>query len=340
MRAYRQELERRQARSGGLTRLLTAKARRDPKRIVFVEGEHEKILRAARIVADEGIARPMLLGNVERMQAKAAELGLPLTDIEMVNPRLAQQLEAYAQGLYTRRQRKGMILAEARYALRNNNYFAAMMVQSGDADGLIGGLTQHYPDTLRPALHCIPLAQDYSKVAGLYALFFENGLYFLADATVNIEPGPEELAGIARAAAELARQFDVVPRVALLSFSNYGSVRHPYVEKVQKALEILRAKEPDLIVDGEMQADTAVSALRSRDYPFSQIQGDANVLVFPDLQSCNIAYKLLIQLGGAEALGPILMGMSRPVHVLQQGATVSEIVNMTALAVVDAQRLA
>ncbi|HEY9842419.1 MAG TPA: NADP-dependent malic enzyme [Candidatus Obscuribacterales bacterium] len=339
LKAYRQELERRQAKSRELTRLLMAKARNQPKRIVFVEGEHENILHAARILADEGIARPVLLGNVERMESQAAELELDLTGIELVNPRLSPKLESYAQGLYARRQRKGMILEEARHALRNGNYFAAMMVESGDADGLLAGLTQHYPDTLRPALHCIPLAESYYKVAGLYALFFEKGLYFLADATVNIDPSAEDLAGIARAAAELARQFDVVPRVALLSFSNYGSVRHAHVEKVQQALRILRAKEPDLIVDGEMQADTAVSALRSHEFPFSRIQGDANVLVFPDLQSCNIAYKLLIQLGGAEALGPILMGMSKPVHVLQQGSSVNEIVNMAALAVVDAQRL-
>lgn len=337
--AYRQELENRQAKSRELTRLLTAKARNAPKRIVFVEGENENILRAARILVDEGIALPILLGNVERVQDIAAALKVSLDGIELVNPRLAQQLEAYAQKLYARRQRKGMILEEARLAMRNGNYFAAMMVESGDADGLLAGQTQHYPDTLRPALHCIPLAPSYSRVAGLYALFFEKGLYFLADATVNIDPDAEQLAGIARAAAELARQFDLVPRVALLSFSNYGSVQHPHVAKVQQALALLRQSDPELIVDGEMQADTAVSALHSHAYPFSRIQGDANVLIFPDLQSCNIAYKLLMQLGDAEALGPILMGMSRAVHVLQQGSSVREIVNMAALAVVDAARL-
>jgi len=214
-----------------------------------------------------------------------------------------------------------------------------MMVESGEADGFIAGLTQNYPDTLRPALECIPLEEGVERVSGLYVLMFEKGFYFLADATVNIDPDAEELAGIAHSAAKLARQFDVDPRVAMLSFSNYGSVKHPVVRKVQKAVEILKATEPDLIVEGEMQADTAVSPLRALDYSFSEIQGDANVLVFPDLQSCNIAYKLLIELGGAEALGPVLMGMSKPVHVLQQGASVSEIVNMAALTVVDAQRL-
>lgn len=339
LKAYRQELESRQAKSRELTRMLMAKARNAPKRIVFVEGEDAKILHAARILVDEGIAQPVLLGNAERMQEQAQSLNLRLDGIELINPRLSDKLDSYAQQLYAKRQRKGMILEEAHLALRNGNYFAAMMVESGDADGLLAGLTQHYPDTLRPALHCIPMAPSYTKVAGLYALFFEKGLYFLADATVNIDPSAEELAGIARAAAELARQFDVVPKVALLSFSNYGSVQHPHVAKVRQALELLRASEPDLIVDGEMQADTAVSTLRSHDFPFSRIQGDANVLIFPDLQSCNIAYKLLMQLGGAEALGPILMGMSKPVHVLQQGSSVGEIVNMAALAVVDAARL-
>lgn len=336
---YRKELERRQAKSRELMRLVTAKARNAPKRIVFVEGEHDHVLQAARILADENIAQPVLLGNLERMQQQAAASEVSLAGIELINPRESERLETYAQKLYARRQRKGMILKEARMALRNGNYFAAMMVENGDADGLLGGLTQHYPDTLRPALQCIDLDKGHDKVAGVYALFFEKGLYFLADATVNIEPNAADLAGIARAAADLARQFDITPKVGLLSFSNYGSVQHPHVEKVQQALKLLREQEPELIADGEMQADTAVSPLRSLDFAFSKIQGDANVLVFPDLQSCNIAYKLLIELGGAEALGPILMGMSKSVHVLQQGASVRDIVNMAALAVVDAQRL-
>lgn len=337
--AYRQELERRQAMSRELMHLMIAKAKNAPKRIAFVEGEHEKILRAARILVDEGIAQPILLGNLERIQQQAQELELDLAGIELVNPRLSELADTYAQRLYTKRQRKGMILSDARMLMRNANYFAAMMVAGGEADGFIAGLTQHYPDTLRPALQCLPLEEGFYKVAGLYVLFFEKGLYFLSDATVNIDPSAEDLAGIARSAAKVARQFDVEPRVALLSFSNFGSVKHPHVSKVQRALELLREQEPDLLVEGEIQADIAVNPLRAAEFPFSQLKGDANILIFPDLQSCNIAYKLLIELGGAEALGPVLMGMAKPVHVLQQGATVSEIINMAALAVVDAQRV-
>ncbi len=337
--SYREELESRQSMSRELMQIMMAKAQNAPKRIVFVEGEHEKIIRAARILKDEGIAEPILLGNLERIEAHAREADISLDGISRANPRLSEQSEYFARRLYEKRSRKGLIHSDAQMLMRDGNYFAAMMVEEGDADGFIAGLTQHYPDTLRPALHCIPLEEGIQRVAGLYVMIFEKGVYFLADATVNIEPSAEDLADIARSAARVARQFDIEPRVAMLSFSNFGSVKHPHVEKVKQAVQILKEQEPDLIVDGEMQADAAVSAIRAQDFPFSQIQGDANVLVFPDLQSCNIAYKLLIELGGAEALGPILMGMSKPVHVLQQGASVREIVNMAALAVVDAQRL-
>ncbi len=339
LKAYREELEHRQAMSRELMRLMIAKAQNSPRRVVFVEGEEEKIIRAARILVDEKIAEPILLGNSTVIAQQAEGLGVSLEGITHLDHREAEQAGHYAKALYEKRQRKGLILKDAKTLLNNPNYFAAMMVESGDADGFIAGLTQHYPDTLRPALECIPLEDGVERVSGLYVLMFDKGIYFLADATVNIDPDAEALADIARSAAKLARQFDVEPRVAMLSFSNYGSVKHPVVNKIQKAVSILKTQEPDLIVDGEMQADTAVSALRATDFSFSQIKGDANILVFPDLQSCNIAYKLLIELGGAEALGPVLMGMSKPVHVLQQGASVSEIVNMAALTVVDAQEL-
>lgn len=337
--SYRHELESRQSMSRELMRILMAKAQNSPKRIVFVEGENEKIIRAARILKNEGIAEPILLGNLKRIEKLAHDEQISLDGISCANPRLSEQSDYFARRLYEKRQRKGLIHSDAKMLMRDGNYFAAMMVEEGDADGFIGGLTQHYPDTLRPALHCIPLEKGSQRVAGLYVMLFEKGVYFLADATVNIEPTAEELADIARSAARVARQFDIEPRVGMLSFSNFGSVKHPHVEKVKQAVQILKAQDPDLIVDGELQADAAVSVTRAQDFPFSQIQGDANVLVFPDLQSCNIAYKLLIELGGAEALGPVLMGMSKPVHVLQQGASVRDIVNMAALAVVDAQRL-
>jgi malate dehydrogenase (oxaloacetate-decarboxylating)(NADP+) len=339
--AYRQKLEHRQAMSRELMRLMIAKAQNEPRKVVFVEGEHEKIIRASRILVDEKIASPVLIGKANVIQEKAKQLEISLDGVQCIDPKTSEKTIVYAKALYQKRQRKGLILNDAKALLRHNpNYFAAMMVELGEADGFVAGLTQNYPDTLRPALECIPLEKGVERVSGLYVLMFEKGIYFLADATVNIDPDAQQLAGIAHSAAKLARQFDIEPRVAMLSFSNYGSVKHPVVNKVREAVEILKKEAPDLIVDGEMQADTAVSPLRSIDYAFSEIKGDANILIFPDLQSCNIAYKLLIELGEAEALGPVLMGMSKPVHVLQQGASVSEIVNMAALTVVDAQRLA
>ena len=340
--AYRQKLEHRQAMSRELMRIMISKAQNgSPRKVVFVEGEHEKVIRAARILIDEKIAQPILLGKPHIIQEKADLLEISLEGMECINPLTSEKSAGYAKALYAKRQRKGLILNDAQRLLRkNSNYFAAMMVESGEADGFLAGLTQNYPDTLRPALECIPLEKGVKRVSGLYVLMFEKGIYFLADATVNIEPNAEQLADIAHSAAKLAQQFDIEPRVAMLSFSNYGSVKHPVVDKVRQAVNILKHQAPDLMVEGEMQADIAVSPLRSADYAFSQIKGDANILIFPDLQSCNIAYKLLIELGGAEALGPVLIGMSKPVHVLQQGASVSEIVNMAALTVVDAQRLA
>jgi malate dehydrogenase (oxaloacetate-decarboxylating)(NADP+) len=223
--------------------------------------------------------------------------------------------------------------------IRDRNYFGSMMVHLGDADVLIGGLTQHYPETIRPALQIIPVREGLRKVSGLYLLILQRGdVYFLADATVNIEPSAEDLAEIAICAAETARRFNVTPRVALLSFSNFGSTRHPLAQKVERAVEIVKGRAPDLMVDGEMQADTAVvPEILEQTYPFSSLKGGANVLIFPNLEAGNVAYKLLSRLGGAAAIGPILMGLSKPVHVLQRGAEVNEIVNVAAIAVVDAQ---
>jgi malate dehydrogenase (oxaloacetate-decarboxylating)(NADP+) len=225
--------------------------------------------------------------------------------------------------------------------MRSANIYGSMMVHAGDADALVSGVTQHYPDTIRPALQVVGMREDLSRVSGLYIMVVKNQIYFFADATVNIEPTAEELAEIALCAAETAKRFDVEPKVAMLSFSNFGSTKHPLAEKVQKATELVRQRDPHLIVDGEMQADTAVvPEIIEGTYPFSPLKGGANVLIFPDLQSGNIAYKLLAQLGGAEAIGPVLMGMNRPVHVLQRGCEVNDIVNMAAIAVVDAQELA
>ena len=254
---------------------------------------------------------------------------------------MSPRLGDYTAELLRLRERKGLTARDAQRKVLNTNTFGALMVRLGDADALIAGVTQHYPDTIRPALEVIPVREGGKRVAGMYLMITVKGdLYFFADATVNIEPSAEELAEIAIEAAETARRFNVEPRVAMISFSNFGSARHPLSEKVRLATMIAKRRAPDLSIDGEMQADTAVDPeIIDATYPFSALKGGANVLVFPDLEAGNVAYKLLQKLGGAEAIGPILMGLSKPVHVLHREAQVNEIVNVTAIAVVDAHAL-
>ncbi len=338
---YRDSLERRLGRKQAVMRIMIHKAQRAPKRIVFPEGEETKILRACQILMDEGIAHPILLGDEQAIRAKIADLRLTLPAVVIVSPERSELRQRYTEELYRLRQRKGITANEAERLILNRNLFASMMVQMGDADVVIAGLTQHYPETIRPGLEVIPVREGFRKVSGLYLLITQAGdVYFLADATVNIDPSAEDLAEIALSAAETARRFNVEPRVALLSFSNFGSTRHPLAEKVRRAVEIVKRRAPDLMVDGEMQADTAVvPGIIETTYPFSTLKGGANVLVFPNLESGNIAYKLLARLGNAEAIGPILMGMAKPVHVLQRGAEVNDIVNVAAIAVVDAQEV-
>jgi malate dehydrogenase (oxaloacetate-decarboxylating)(NADP+) len=336
---YKEQLARRLGKSYEVMRMMINKAQRNPKRVVFPEGEESKMLRASQILLDEKIARPILLGNERTIRARMEELRLNLEGAQIIEPARFARLPEYVEELYRLRQRRGVTLKEARELILNRNMFGAMMVRMGDADALIGGLTQHYPDTIRPALQVISVREGLTKVSGLYLLISpKRQVYFLADCTVNIEPSAEDLAEIAICTAEMARRFDVEPRVAMLSFSNFGSTRHKLSEKVRQAAELVQAREPGLMVDGEMQADTAVvPEIIEEDYPFSRLKGGANVLIFPDLEAGNIAYKLLNRIGGCEVIGPILMGMSRPVHVLQRGAEVNEIVNMAAIAVVDAQ---
>lgn len=336
---YREQLERRLGRAHIVMRLMVLKAQRKPKRVVFPEGDEPKILRAAQILIDEKIATPILLGNEKLIRERIADLHLNLDSAVIVDPALSEHRQPYTDELYRIRQRKGITATEAAKMVLRRNSFASMMVRAGHADALIAGLTRHYPDTIRPALEVIPLREGFRKVSGVYLLLTARGdLYFLADTTVNIEPSSEDLAEIALSTADLARRFNVEPRVALLSFSNFGSTRHPLADKVRHAVEILRQRAPDLLVDGEMQADTAVTPdILAGTYPFSPLQGGANVLIFPNLESGNIAYKLLARLGGAEAIGPLLTGLSKPVHVLQRGAEVNDIVNLAAIAVVEAQ---
>jgi malate dehydrogenase (oxaloacetate-decarboxylating)(NADP+) len=336
---YREQLKRRQGKTHELTRMMIVKAQAEPKHVVFPEGDNDKILRACHSILEEKIATPILLGNAATIQAKTAELGLDLTQAEIVDPASSPLRERYIQELFRLRQRRGVTLTEARTLIEERNIFASMMVHMRDADALVSGVSQHFPETIRPALQIVRMREGLHKVAGCYPLITRKGdLLFLADTSVNIDPSAEDLVEIALCAAQEARRFDVVPRVAMLSFSSFGSSQHPSCDKMRRAVELLHKADPTLIVDGEIMADAAVSPeLLEQTYPFSSLQGGANVLIFPNLESANIAYKLLTTIGGAEILGPILMGMARPVHLLARGAEVEEIVNVVASAVVDAR---
>jgi malate dehydrogenase (oxaloacetate-decarboxylating)(NADP+) len=335
---YRERLESRLGRAREVMRGLINRASSNPKRVVFPEGEEPKIIRAARICVEDGIADPILLGNRETIETKARLANIPLTDIVIEDPATSPRRDEYAEHMWNRRQRKGMSMDEARRRLYNSNYFGSCMVGRGDADALVSGVNLHYPETIRPALEIIGAHPKAGLVSSMYMLVFDKHVIFCADTTVNIDPTAEQLAQIGYAASRITRTMGVVPRIAMLSFSNFGSVRHPEAEKMARAVALLRQRDPSLVVDGEMQADTAFDPeIMERDYPFSALKGQANVLIFPNLSAGNIAYKLLNHLGGATAIGPILMGMARPVHVLERGADVQDIVNMAAVAVVDAQ---
>ena len=335
---YREQLEARLGRAKGIMRGIINRAVRDPKRLVLAEGETRKMIRAARMLVDDGIAQPILLGNEETIRRMAHADGVSLTDVAIEDPAKSPRRQSYALHLWERRQRKGLSLGEAERKVYNGNYFGSVMVARSDADALLTGMTMTYPEALRPALEVIGANSKAGLVAGLYMLVFEKHVVFCGDTTVNIEPTSEQLAHIAYAAARIVRAFGQTPRVAMLSFSNFGSVRHPEAKRVAEAVRLLRQRDPSLMVDGEMQADTAVDqTILADSYPFSALKEAANVLIFPNLSAGNIAYKLLRDLGGATAIGPILVGMARSVHILEQGADVQEIVNMAAVAVMDAQ---
>jgi malate dehydrogenase (oxaloacetate-decarboxylating)(NADP+) len=338
--AYKDSLEARLEKSREVMRFFIHKAQDAPKRIVFPEGEEEKILRAAQLLVDEEIAHPILLGSRTMIHKRIDDLGLDIADkVEIINPSKSITLEEYSKTFYNFRQRKGVTHADAERQLKTHNIYGMMMVRQNDADGLITGLTQHYPDTVKPALQIIGKRSDVSTIAGLYMMVFKNQTIFIADATINIEPTAEELAEIALLSAEKVKQFDMVPRIAMLSFSNFGSTKHPLVDKVIHATRIIKQRAPELLVDGEMQADTAVAPdVLQEFYPFSPLKNGANVLIFPDLTSANVSYKLLARLGGATAIGPILIGIKRPVYLLGPGNDVNDIVNITAMAVFEAQK--
>ncbi len=335
---YRERLKKRQSRVHGVMSLVHAKARKKLARIVFPEGDAEKIQHAAQILREEGLAEPILLGPVQKIRASIAEKRLDgLDGVTIINPEESPDYDRYVQRLWQLRARRGITLAESRRRMRTRNYFASVMVDQGDADGMVTGLTVGYPDGLRAPLEVIGTRKG-RRAAGVYVVVTKNDFVFFADTTVNVDPNPQELAEIAVTTSDLARYFDVTPRVAMLSYSSFGAAKGASPEKVRKATEIVRQLRPDLQVDGEVQVYVATnSEVRAPEFPFSTLKEDANVFVFPNLDSANIAYQMLEELGGAEVIGPVLLGMEKPVNVLQMGTSVQSIVNLAAITALRAQ---
>ncbi len=265
------------------------------------------------------------------------KLGFDQKEFQIVDPESSEKLVQFTDAFFKKRSRKGATLKDTKSLMKKPNYFGSMMVDLGEADALISGLTTSYPTTIRPALHCVGMKEGLKVVSGLYIVFAKQDVYFFADTTVNVNPTAEQLAQIAISAADTVREFDVIPKIAMLSFSNFGSAPYPDSLKVKQATELVKKLRPDLMIDGEMQADTAVvPEIIANEFPFSTLKGRPNILIFPDLNSGNIAYKLMARIGQASVVGPILMGMKKPIHVLQRGATVDDIINMTAIAVAEA----
>ncbi|MBI5476102.1 MAG: phosphate acetyltransferase [Ignavibacteriales bacterium] len=336
--AYNVQLQERLGYSTEIARVMVHKAQQSPKKVVYPEGEEEKIIRAANAAVDENIAKPILLGNEQVIKTRIEDLGYDLNNFEIVDPTTTKKIDEYSDAFYKKRQRKGITPRDVKVLMRDPNYFGAMMVECGDADAMVGGLTYHYPQTIKPALQCIGVKEGLKVVSGMYIVIIKRKVFFFSDCTVNVDPTAEQLAEITISTAETVKDFDIIPKIAMLSFSNFGSAPYPQSIKVANAVKIVKQKRPDLIVDGEMQADTAVVAERlEKDFPFSSLKGGANVLIFPTLEAGNIAYKLLQRLTDATVIGPILMGMKKPVHVIQRGDTVNDIINMTAIAVVGAK---
>jgi malate dehydrogenase (oxaloacetate-decarboxylating)(NADP+) len=337
---YKEELKLRLGVDDVILRTITNKAKSDPKRIVFAEADNYKILKAAQIVNDEGIAIPILLGKKDVIHQIIQENELELDGILVIDPlEQPEMMEKFAQNLFQKRQRRGITLYEARKFMRDRNYFGASMVEFGDADALISGLTKNYASTVKPALQIIGTEPGVNRVAGMYMMLTKRGPVFFADTTINVNPNVDELVDITLLVNKSVKQFNIKPRIAMLSYSNYGSNEGEAPQKIREAVRILHDKHPDILVDGELQANFALNqSLLNDNFPFSKLKdGPANTLVFPNLDSGNIAYKLLQELGGAEVVGPILLGMNKPVHVLQLGSSIREIVNMVTIAVADVQ---
>jgi malate dehydrogenase (oxaloacetate-decarboxylating)(NADP+) len=341
--AYEIELNKRLGIDNQLIRALGSKARRDPKRVVFADAENVKVLKAAQIASDEGIAIPILLGNPSIINDLAESNGINIEGLEIINPKGTEQEArrvSFAEVFFKKRQRRGINKYEAGKLMKDRNYFGCMMVEQGDADAMISGLSRNYPDTIRPALQVIGTEEGVSKIAGMYIMLTKKGPLFLADTTVNFNPTAEELADITLLVAKEVRTFGITPRIAMLSYSNFGSSETPEAITVRNARTIVKQKNPSLIVDGEIQGLVAFNKdILRESYPFSELvdNGDVNTLIFPNLSAGNIAYNLLQEVGGADAIGPVLLGLKKPVHVLQLGSSTRSILNMVMIAVIDAQ---
>lgn len=337
---YHQDLLKRVGIDQKLTSRITERAKQNPKHIVFAEADHPKILKAAQVLQDEKIAYPILLGSRTDIEQLIQEHGLDLSECKIIDPREEKErTEKFAKAYHQKRQRKGIAYKDAERVMRDRNAFGAMMVEFGEADALVSGLTKDYPKTILPSLQIIGMAEGVNRVAGMYIIMNKKGTFFFADCTVNVDPSANDLVEIIGLAARGVKFFDIEPRVAMLSYSNFGSSKGPIPDKAREAVRLAKQKYPDLILDGDIQANVAFDTdIQQQIFPFSSLAKDgANTLIFPNLASGNIAYKLLMEIGGAEAIGPILLGMKKPVHVLQLGSSIRDIINMAAIAVVDAQ---
>lgn len=339
--AYKVSLMKRIGRDNKFLRNVTTRAKINPKRIVFSEGDHYNVLKAAQIIKDEMIGIPILLGRIDKIQMLIQEHGFDFDGIEIIDPKLdamAEKINLFGDVLWDKRSREGYTQYEARRKMRERNYFGAMMVELGEADAMISGFSRNYPETIRPALQIVGTAEGISKVAGLFVIMTSNGPMFFADTTINVNPNAHELADIAELSADAVLRMGIRPIIALLSYSNFGSTNDAQSKKVKQAVNILHLRRPDLTVDGEVQANFAVNKdSLSEKFPFSRLKNkQVNVVIFPNLESGNISYKLLQELAGFETIGPILIGLKKTIHILQLGASVKEIINMSTLAVADA----
>lgn len=339
---YSENLSKRLGSDNKLLKNLTRKAKRNPKRVVFAEADNYKILKAAQIVYEEGIAKPILLGKRKKIQEVIEKYQLDISDIPIIDPRSSTQAgkrEEYTELLFEKRKRRGVTKGEAKDMMRSRNYYASAMLEMGDADAMISGLTRNYRDTIRPALQVIGTDTNVSKIAGMYILFTKSGPFFLADTTINVDPSVDDIVHITTLVAKMVERFKITPRIGLLSYSNFGSSEGEDAMKMREAARVLHEQHPDIIVDGEIQANFALNKeLLNEIFPFSELAGkNTNTLIFPNLSAGNIAYKLMQEMGRAESIGPILLGMKKPVHILQLGSSVREIVNMVTIAVNDVQ---